>query len=217
MIALLSPPAANPMPPWVCMAPLRETAYLSRARMDYATQLPRSDADLVAALASGRQDALAQLYDRYAGLLMAVGLRILAHRIETEDVLHDVFVEAWRSAGQYQAARGSVRAWLVTRMRSRCLDRRKSAVVSRSVPLDAAGPERAAPQTDPSLQEDSNRLKGALDRLPAEQRVVVELGYFEGLSCSEIAERIGVPVGTVKSRMAASLSKLRGALDVEIA
>jgi RNA polymerase sigma-70 factor (ECF subfamily) len=172
----------------------------------------RSDAELVALLTAGRQEALAALYDRYAPLLMAVGIRIVANRLEVEDVLHDVFVEAWRTASQYDAARGTVRAWLVTRMRSRCLDRQKSAVVSRSVPIENAGPEMPAPPLDPFRGEDTARLRSALDALPVEQRVVLELGYFDGLSCTEIAARIGVPVGTVKSRTAAALGKLRGSL-----
>lgn len=163
-------------------------------------------------LAAGRHDALAHLYDRYSVLLLAVGMRIVPSRTDAEDILHDVLVEAWRSASQYDASRGSVRAWLVTRMRSRCLDRQKSAVVSRSVPLDSAGPERAAPVADPLQGEDTTRLIAALNDLPPEQRDVLQLGYFEGLSCTEIADRIRVPVGTVKSRTAAALGKLRVAL-----
>ncbi len=180
--------------------------------MLFHVQGEKSDADLVALLASGRQDALAELYDRYSGLLLGVGMRIVPNRSDAEDLLHDVLVEAWRHAGQYDPTRGSVRAWLVTRMRSRCLDRQKSAAVSRSVPLEAAGADPVAPTADPLHGEEGQRLRRALDELPADQRMVLMLGYFEGLSCTEIADRIHVPVGTVKSRTAAALGKLRGTL-----
>ena len=163
----------------------------------------------MALLAAGRHDALAVLYDRYSVLLLGVGMRIVPSRSDAEDILHDVLVEAWRSASQYDASRGSVRAWLVTRMRSRCLDRQKSAVVARSVPLDSSGPERAAPLADSLRGEDTTRLIAAINDLPPEQRDVLQHGYFEGLSCAEIADRTRVPVGTVKSRTAAALGKLR--------
>lgn len=214
MLATSPTPSAHRPPfPGLVAALTRSgpVCYGPRPRMLPQVQGERSDGELVALLVAGRQDALAALYDRYGGLLLAVGLRIVQNRLEVEDILHDVFVEAWRSAAQYDPARGTVRAWLVTRMRSRCLDRQKSAVVSRSVPLENAGPEPAAPLAD-TFGDDAARLRGALDTLPAEQRAVLELGYFDGLSCTEIAARLGVPVGTVKSRTAAALGKLRAAL-----
>lgn len=173
-----------------------------------------TDAQLVALLAVGRQDALSALYDRYAPLLLAVGMRVLTDRREVEDVVHDVFVEAWRSAGQYDASRGTVRAWLVTRMRSRAMDRRKSAGFSRSVSLDASGYEWAASDDDPGRHPDRERVRRVMTGLPAEHRQVLELAYFDGLSCSEIAERVGLPIGTVKSRAAAALSRMRDGLGV---
>lgn len=171
-----------------------------------------SDEALVAALAAGDERAMAALYARYAPLLHAVGLRVLGHPREAEDLLHDVFLEAWRSAGQFDPARGTVRAWLVTRMRSRALDRRRSAGWSRGVGLDHGGPEPAAPPVDPGAGAEGARLRGAVLGLPPEQRAVLELAYFDGLSSTEIAERLGVPVGTVKSRTAAAMARLRAAL-----
>lgn len=166
------------------------------------------DAELVAAMAAGDRAALGIVYDRYASLLMAVGMRVLHESRDAEDVLHEVFVEAWKQATTYDPARGSVRAWLVTRMRSRALDRAKSAVRTRSVALDDAPVPAARPERS---RDDHDRLHNALDTLPTEQRQVLELGYFEGLSSSEIASLLEVPVGTVKSRVAAGLQKLRGA------
>jgi RNA polymerase sigma-70 factor (ECF subfamily) len=173
-----------------------------------------SDAQIVAFLAAGRQEALSLLYDRYAGLLMAVGMRVLNDRREVEDVVHDVFVEAWRQAAQYEAGRGSVRAWLVTRMRSRALDRRKSAGFSRSVPIEPGGFDWLAAPDDGQGGMDRERVRAAMAKLSQEQRQVLELAYFDGLSCSEIASRCGLPIGTVKSRSAAALSKLREGLGV---
>jgi RNA polymerase sigma-70 factor (ECF subfamily) len=169
------------------------------------------DATLVRAIANGDRDSLARLYDRYAPGLMAVGQRILGDRREAEDVLHDVFLEVWRAAADYDEERGSVRAWLIMRMRSRSLDRRKAAGFARVVPLEERGDSTRA-SDDPSVAPDRERVKRALAELPADQRQVLELGYFEGLSSTEIAARIDTPVGTVKSRVAAALGKLRAVL-----
>lgn len=178
------------------------------------------DADLVAAIADGDKGALGKLYDRYAPTLVGLGLRILRERRETEDVLHDVFLEVWQKAADYDVRRGSVRAWLFLRMRSRCADRRKSAGYSRVESLDEGidsgklGDPEAQTGDDPHLAPDRTTLREALGSLPAEQRSVLELGYFEGLSSSEIADRLRVPLGTVKSRVAAALAKLRMAMAV---
>jgi RNA polymerase sigma-70 factor (ECF subfamily) len=169
------------------------------------------DAELVAAIAAGDRKALAALYQRFAPSLMAVGQRILGDRREAEDLLHDVFLEVWRQAGQFDRARGTVRAWLLMRMRSRSLDRRKSAGFSRVVSLEERQEEVRATGDD-ALAPDRSALRRALADLPEEQRLVLELGYFEGLSSTEIAARIAAPVGTVKSRVAAALAKLRQGL-----
>ncbi len=171
---------------------------------------------LISGAAAGDRDCLAALYDRYAPALLAIGRRILSDRREAEDLLHDVFLEVWRQAGDYDEARGSVRAWLLMRMRSRALDRRKSAVFSKRADLpapDAVADALGEAGEDPALAPDRDAVRRALEQLPAEQRQVLELGYFEGLSSSEIAERVGAPIGTVKSRVAAALSKLRQAVQ----
>ncbi len=168
----------------------------------------RSEAALVKAVAEGDRHALGKLYDRYAGCLLAVGRRILGDRREAEDLLHDVFLEVWRQAGQFDSARGTVRAWLLMRMRSRSLDRRKSAGFSRVVSLEEQK-EQLRATSDDTFAPDRSAVRRALAELPDDQRVVLELGYFEGLSSTEIAARIDTPVGTVKSRVAAALAKLR--------
>jgi len=173
-----------------------------------------SDESLVRAIARGDTGALAALYDRYAPLMLGLARRIVVGQSESEDIVHDVFVEAWRRAADYDENRGSVKAWLLLRTRSRAIDFRKSAGVSRMVAtgdvdwlaaladpraLDAEAPDRA-------------RLRQLLCTLSDDQREVLFLGYFEGLSSSEIATRLGIPIGTVKSRVAAALGFLRSAL-----
>ncbi len=169
------------------------------------------DVLLVRAIAGGDRQALARLYDRYAPVLLALGLRIIRDRREAEDLLHDVFLEVWRSAKDYEVTRGRVRTWLIIRMRSRALDVTKSARISRR----SADPEvidRMAAEGEAGGSPDRHRVLAALAALTADQRQVLELAYFEGQSCSEIAERIGIPIGTVKSRLAAGLGKLRHTL-----
>jgi RNA polymerase sigma-70 factor (ECF subfamily) len=176
---------------------------------------PEGDADteLVLRMTRGDRAALGELYERHAGRVLAVLLKILGDRSEAEDVLHDVFVEAWRRAGAYSRERGTVSAWLVLRARSRAIDRRRSAPRARSVSLEGAElPERRDPAADPGRIHDQKRLGDAFAGLSVEEQEVILLGYFEGLSSTEIAERIGKPVGTVKSRTRSALEKLREVL-----
>lgn len=170
----------------------------------------RVDADLVARMAAGDREALSRLYARHAPILLGLALRIVRDRREAEDLLHDVFLEAWRAAKTFDPKRGRVRTWLAIRMRSRALDLKKSARVSRNAGdtgLDALVDEAA------TRSPDHTRVRAALAALGADQRRVLELAYFEGLSCTEIADRIAVPVGTVKSRIAAGLERLRASFQ----
>jgi RNA polymerase sigma-70 factor, ECF subfamily len=171
------------------------------------------DVELVLAVARGDRAALGALYDKYAPFLVSLALRIVRERREAEDLLHDVFLEVWRSAVDYDPARGRVRTWLAIRMRSRALDRQKSARVSKHAGDDSVI-ERFVGEGGEGIEAgpDQARVRGALESLGDDQRRVVELAYFEGLSCSEIAARISVPIGTVKSRMAAAMSRLREVL-----
>jgi RNA polymerase sigma-70 factor (ECF subfamily) len=173
-----------------------------------------TDVELVQAMARGDSNALGVLYDRYAPLMLALSERIVGRGSEGEDLVQEVFLEAWRRSASYDASRASVKAWLLLRMRSRCLDHKKSARVSRRAQgSDGAWlDELADAEAEPSLAPDRARVREVLLALPAEQRAVLLLGYFEGLSSSEMAERLGIPIGTVKSRAAAALSALRASL-----
>ncbi len=175
---------------------------------------PETDEALVRAIANGDTVALAALYDRHAPLMLGLARRIVGAKPEAEDIVHDVFVEAWRRAADYDVERGTVKAWLLLRTRSRAIDHRKSAGVARTVPA-GDGAWLAAlvdPRGDESEAPDRTRLRRVVSGLNMEQQEVLFLGYFEGLSSSEIATRLGIPVGTVKSRVAAALNALRAAL-----
>ena len=166
------------------------------------------DTELIATIARGQQASLGILYDRHAGLMQGILTRVLGDSQEAEDVLHEVFLEVWEHAADYDASRGSVRAWLVMRARSRGLDRLRSLGRSRAVPGDALpseGPAQLAPAEVISIRR-------ALDKLAPELRTLLELGYFAGMSSSEIAEHQQLAVGTVKSRVARALSELRESL-----
>ena len=145
--------------------------------------------------------------------LLALAVHILRDRVEAEDVLHDVFLEAWQKAATYSEERGTVGAWLSLRARSRAIDRRRSAPRTRTVSLEAlSGDGPADPSADPARNQDQRRLGQAFAVMTADEQQVIVLGYFEGLSSSEIAEQLGTPIGTVKSRTRSALMKLRGVL-----
>ena len=170
-----------------------------------------SDLELVSRMAAGDRSAVAVLYARHAAALFGCAQGLLRSRQEAEDLLHDVFLEAWRRSGDYSAERGSVRAWLLVRVRSRALDRLKSAGRLR-VATTGAAPEAVAL---PAGIGDQRRLLELLSRMPEAQRDVIVLGYFEGLSTIEIADRLGIPAGTVKSRTRAALAALRTVLGTK--
>jgi RNA polymerase sigma-70 factor (ECF subfamily) len=172
------------------------------------------DLELIDEAARGEVKALSALYDRFSALLLTMGNRMLGDRAMAEDLVHDVFMEVWRNANRYDPSRGSVRTWVLVRLRSRALDRLRSATARREVASDDIAPREAAPEhEDPSLAPDRAALVACLAQLPDEQRLVLELSYFQGLSSSEIAQRMGTPLGTVKSRTAAALAKLRSAME----
>ncbi len=178
----------------------------------YSMASPGTDEQLVAIIAAGdgdpAADALSELYQRYGNLLLGLGMRILRNLSEAEDVVHDVFLEAWKNASGYDPSRASVRTWLTVRMRSRALDVIKSARVKRNV-----GADPLVMAIDPTISMKDTHAEATLHRglaaLSQEQRSALELAYFGGLSCAEIAEHETIPVGTVKSRTANALVKLR--------
>jgi RNA polymerase sigma-70 factor (ECF subfamily) len=165
------------------------------------------DQRLIAALADGEVDALSALFARHGATLLALARRIVGE--EAEDLVHDVFVEVWRHAATYDPARASVRTWMIVRCRSRALDRLRSARTRGAVPLDEVDALPALEAAELPRQLDGQRAAAALDQLSPPQREVIALAYYGGLSATEIAAQLEIPVGTVKSRTAAALAALR--------
>lgn len=177
-----------------------------------------SDQGLVERIASGKRDALGELYDRYASIMMAVGIKRIKDRPEVEDVLHDVFMEVWRNARSYDPERASVRTWLLLLMRSRTLDAARKVRRNRLDSLEDARERDDAPdeiliaQDDPSAGVDHGKMRQMVAQLPERLRHVLALTYFTGLTSGEVAEKIEIPRGTVKSRLRAARKALREAV-----
>jgi RNA polymerase sigma-70 factor (ECF subfamily) len=169
------------------------------------------DAELVARMATGDRAAFAEIYDRHAPMLMSFAKRVLGTTDDAADLLHDVFLEAWEQATSYDPARATVRTWFVVRLRSRAIDRLTSARARRTVRLDS--PDARATQTADGLgAPELLGVRHALDRVASDVREVLELTYFFGLTAAEIAARLDVPIGTVKSRRARGLQLLEQTL-----
>ena len=168
------------------------------------------DEALVARIACGDRIALAKLYERYAPALLGLGRRIVHDRRTAEDLLHDVFVEVWRAAKTFDPERGRVRTWLFIRMRCRALDVQKSARVTRN-----EGDAVLATLLDDRrpVTPDHARVRDVLATLEPPQRRLLELAYFEGLSCADISARLAMPLGTVKSRLGAALAGMRAGMN----
>ena len=179
------------------------------------TPEPPSDDQVMVALAGREVAALATLYDRYGRLAYALAYRILGEGEAAEDVVHDAFISAWRGAGSYRRERGNARGWLLSIVHHRAVDilRRKTAF--RPAPLEAA--EQRPAEEDTAVMAERNveqqTVRRALDALPEAQRRTIELAYFGGYTHVELAELMGVPLGTVKGRMRIGLQKMRRSLE----
>jgi RNA polymerase sigma-70 factor, ECF subfamily len=181
-----------------------------------------ADRDLVARAASGDERAIASLYERYGGVLYAVAYRIVGQRADAEEAVIEAFAQVWREAPRFEPARGSVAGWLTMIARSRALDmvraraRRDRITASAAADRPGASPGMSSwrPDAGGALDDSERRaqVRQALDTLSPPQRQAIELAYFEGLSQSEIAERLQEPLGTVKTRVRLGMQKLRECL-----
>jgi RNA polymerase sigma-70 factor, ECF subfamily len=163
--------------------------------------------DLVRRLAAQDQSALAEFYDRFASLVNALALRILRDSSDAEDVVQEVFLQAWRQADRFDASRGSPEAWLCTIARTRAIDRLRRRAARREEPEESAPPPSGAPRNEEALA-----VRKAIDGLSDDQRRALELAYYEGLTQTEIATRLGEPLGTIKTRIRTAMIRLREAL-----
>lgn len=173
---------------------------------------------LIRRIASGDQGALGELYDSASRQVYGLALRVLSDPGAAEEVALEVFTQIWRTAPTYDVRRGTPSAWLLTMARSRAIDRLRSGAQERrrAEPIEVvegtASSDSASPETQAVQSERRGRVLAALGGLPSEQRQVIELAYFGGLSHSEIAGELGLPLGTVKTRIRLAMSHLRGAL-----
>ena len=170
------------------------------------------DVALLKAIAGKEEKALSQLYDRYRVVLFGLLVRILNNREEAEDVLQELFLQVWHRAGDYDSNRGRPFTWLVTLARSRAIDRLRSVASRERVATESAREateEVSDAVADAVRSEQRGIVTSALSQLPEEQQRALVLAYFDGLTQSEIADRLGAPLGTVKTRMRAGMIKLR--------
>jgi RNA polymerase sigma-70 factor, ECF subfamily len=174
---------------------------------------PLSAAYLIQQIAKQDREAFSQLYDRSSSLVFSLVMRMVKVRSDAEDLLQEVFVQVWRQASNYSAERGSPEAWIINIARSRAIDKIRSIrrMEKSFVLTDDPARAESSENVESSAVESENRvtMNSALANLPEAQRKVLELAYFEGLTQSEIAERLAEPLGTVKTRIRAGLQRLR--------
>ncbi len=178
------------------------------------------DVALVRRIATRDQAALGELYDRYGGLLLALATRVLGGPGEAEEVVQETFIQVWNQARAYDPARSSVSTWLVLLGRSRSIDRLRSRRAGERAgeALRVQAPTHASPNApaDVLFRERRERIREELAALPPEQREVLELAFYQGLTQTEISARTGIALGTVKTRTLLAMKKLRAALRAEI-
>lgn len=174
-------------------------------------------AGLLARIAAGDQPALAEFYDASSAKVFGLVMKILADRTVAEEVTMDVYTQVWRRASSYDAERGTPGSWLMTLAKTRAIDRFRSSYLERGrqVPLDHAAEvpgDRATPEQYSAGLERQRLVQEAMASLSAEQRQAIALAYYWGLSQSEIADRLQLPLGTVKTRMRLGMIRLREVL-----
>ena len=182
---------------------------------------PSSDEDLLVAAGGGDQSAIGQLYDRFSGQMYGLAMRITQDATLAQDVVQEAFVGIWRNAARFDAARASARTWIMSITHNRSID----AIRRRRPAQELPDPELPPPAalTSPDIwgevagRMDASRLREAVATLSPVQREAIELAYFGGLTQQEIADRIGAPLGTVKSRVRLGLLALRGELGGSVA
>lgn len=179
-------------------------------RQDPEAARQPSDEQVLEAVSRGDDDALGVLYDRFGRLAFRLAFRILRDRALAEDAVQEAFLAVWRSADAYKRERAKPSTWILTVVHRRAVDIVRREQSRRGEPLELAPEPSAGPADEDAVLRDRRAaVQAALTELPGEQRQALELAYYGGLTQSELAERLGVPLGTVKSRMFAGLGRLR--------
>jgi RNA polymerase sigma-70 factor, ECF subfamily len=175
-----------------------------------------SDEQVLEAVGRGDDDALGVLYDRFGRLAYGLAFRVLRDQALAEDAVQEAFLAVWRSADAYKRERAKPSTWILTVVHRRAVDLVRREERRRGEPLESA-PERTSDPADEDvvLRDRRTAVQSALRELPGDQRQALELAYYCGLTQSELAERLGVPLGTVKSRMFAGLGRMRELLTTE--
>ena len=175
--------------------------------------------NLIQKVANQDRDAFSQLYDRFSSLVFALAMRMLRVRSDAEDLLQEVFVQIWRQAQSYSVQRGSPEAWIVNIARSRAIDKIRSIrrMEKSFVLTDDPARAESSENVESSAAESEARMamNSALANLPETQRKVLELAYFDGLTQTEIANRLAEPLGTIKTRMRSGIQRLRDMLGTQ--
>jgi RNA polymerase sigma-70 factor (ECF subfamily) len=189
-------------------APLQSSVALSASTSDF---------DLLCALRDGQTQALAMLYDRYSRLVFSLAFKIVSNSEEAEDITQEIFLTLWQRQS-YNPSRGSLSSFLTTMTRSRAIDKLRSRgsrhrFLQRWGGITRSETSMATPLEQASIGERSQIIRMALEKLPPNERRVLEIAYYGGLSQSEIAEQLSIPLGTVKTRSRQGLLKLRQALQ----
>lgn len=176
--------------------------------------------ELLRRIGEGDQDSFATFYDHYSAILFSIAFRVLNDQTGAQDVLQDVFVQIWGKARTYDSTRGKPLTWAVTMTRNKAIDRLrarqrrsrlKDEVERETRPEDPAGDQSALDEV--TSREQGELVREAVSGLPEDQRIAIEMAYFSGLTQTEIAERLGAPLGTVKARIRRGMMKLRDSLD----
>lgn len=188
--------------------------------MDYHSL---DDRALIQLVATADEEALAAVYDRYSRLVFSIALHLVGEPSAAEEVTLDVFTRLWQSAGEYDPGRAQLNTWLTAIARNRAIDRLRRRNVrpeGHSLPLDEVdfvlAEHNPGPEEDAAQQMQRQRVHAALRELPEEQRRALALAYLRGLSQREIAERLDLPLGTVKTRIRLAMEKLRFLLREEV-
>ncbi|HET9836666.1 MAG TPA: sigma-70 family RNA polymerase sigma factor [Candidatus Angelobacter sp.] len=170
----------------------------------------KDDAALIARMRAGDQSAMADLYDRYSGVVYGVALRVLANTTAAEDVVQEIFLQLWRNPQAFDSERGRLAPWLAVIARNRAIDHLRKRPMEDDI-------DELPISTGVDLESDSaqklviDKVRGVLAQLPAEQRKALEMAYFEGMTHTEIAGQTGEPLGTIKTRIRTGLLALRKA------